>query len=126
MNIYLKRTEKVFLNDQWALYHHLCCIVALHYIISHTILIWRYHRATCQQTQQSIKSYPVVLIALPLTPAACLLRAWLPVGGYVGVVRNNLNSIEQSCGEGCRSLPTTLYPLHPNSHKHPVSLCVMG
>lgn len=65
-----------------------------------------------------------MLIALPLTPAACLLRAWLPVGDVMGVERNNLNSIEWS--EGYRSFSTTLYPFHPYSHKHPVSLCVMG
>lgn len=90
------------------------------------ILIWRHHRATCQQKQQSIKSYPMVLIALPPTPAACLLRAWLPVGDMMRVERNHLNSTEWSCGEGCTSLSNTLYPLHPYSHKHPVSLCVMG
>lgn len=90
------------------------------------ISILRHHRATCQQTQQSIKSYPVVLIALPLTPAACLLRAWL-LAGYAGVAGNNLNSIEwRVVVRGAGPFPPPSIPLHPNSHKHPVSLWVMG
>lgn len=70
----------------------------------------------------------MALIALPLTPDACLLRAMVASGGAgrggggEGLEENNLNSVARNWGEGRRSLSNTR--THTNSQSVPAVVVV--